>query len=84
MRMLQAQFPRMKDRIAYKEKGERRVILNLMVLLYNFQCSRIGHNEIFTMFMNDEDNYYGNYDNIIGEEANLDYILGIVRLQQLL
>ena len=72
----------MKDRIAYEEKGERRVILNLMVLLYNFQCSRIGHNEIFTTFMNDKDNYYGNYGNDIGEEANLDYILGIARLQQ--
>jgi hypothetical protein len=58
MRLLQAQFPGMKDRIRYKEKGELRVILNLMVLLYNFQCSRIGHNEIFTTFMNDEDNYY--------------------------
>jgi len=82
MRMLQAQFPRMKDRIRYEEKGERRVILNLMVLLYNFQCSRIGHNEIFTTFMNDEDNYYGNYGSNIGEEANLDYILGIVGIQQ--
>jgi len=72
----------MKDRIAYEEKGECRVILNLMVLLHNFQCSRIGHNEIFTTFMDGEDNYYGNYGNDIGEEANLDYILGIARLQQ--
>lgn len=82
MRMLQAQFPRMKDRIAYEEKGERRVILNLMVLLYNFQCSRIGHNQIFTTFMNDEDNYYGNYGNDIGVEANLDLILEMVGLQE--
>jgi hypothetical protein len=29
MRALQASFPRLKDRMLYKEKGERRLILNL-------------------------------------------------------
>ena len=43
----------------YEEHGERRVILNLMVLLYNFQCSCVGHNMILSSFMHSENYYYG-------------------------
>ena len=51
MRMIQGQFPRMKDSIVFEEAGERKVILNLMVLLYSFQTSAIGMNEILNSFM---------------------------------
>ena len=52
MRMIQeAQFPRFKDNLAVKEFGERKVILQLMVLLHNFQVSTVGINEILNSFM---------------------------------
>ena len=71
MRMFQAQCPRMKDKMTYKEYGKRRVILNLMVLLYNFSCSRIGHNTILNTYMHDKNNYYGNYQYVPTKQANL-------------
>ena len=72
MRMIQAKFPRLQDKMKYEDIGERRVILNLMVLLYNFSCSKIGgHNEILSTFMHDRDNYFGRYENI-GEEVDFD------------
>ena len=30
---------------------ERRIIMNLLINLYNFQCSTIGHNQILSTFM---------------------------------
>ena len=51
MRMIQGQFPRMKDRLRLEDLGERKVIIHLMINLYNFQCSTIGHNQILTVFM---------------------------------
>jgi hypothetical protein len=59
MRMIQAQFPRVTEPIQYEVKGERRVILHLMVLLYNFQTYEIGINQILNSFMHDENNNYG-------------------------
>ena len=57
MRMIQAKFPRLQDKMNYEKVGERRVILNKMVLLYDFSCSKIGHNEILSTFMLDRNNY---------------------------
>ena len=74
MRMIQAQFPRLKDPIYYEENGERRVILNLMVLLYNFQCSRVGHNMILSSFMHNKKNYYGR-TRVPTAEANLSALI---------
>ena len=51
MRMIQGQFPRLKDPIPYEEMGERRRILHLMVLLYNFNTSTVGINQILNVFM---------------------------------
>ena len=51
MRGLQASFPRLKDRLPYEEVGERRVILRLIVLLYNFRASTVGFNQIQTTYM---------------------------------
>ena len=51
MRGLQASFPRLKDCLVYEEVGERKLIILLIVLLYNFHASTIGQNQITSVFM---------------------------------
>ena len=51
MRGLQGSFPRLKDRLLYEERGERRVILEMIVLLYNYRASTVGMNQIQSSFM---------------------------------
>jgi hypothetical protein len=51
MRQIQAKFPRLKDDMPYEEQGERKVTLNLMILLYNFQTARVGMNQILNTYM---------------------------------
>ena len=58
MRMIQGQFPRLKDRMTYEEFGEREVILSLMVLLYNFTTSTVGHNMILNSFMSRTEGFH--------------------------
>ena len=58
MRMLQGQFPRMYDNIQLEHFGERKVILHLHVLLYNFQASKMGMNQIFNTYMNKKKGFY--------------------------
>lgn len=58
MRMIQGQFPRLKDPLQLEEGGERRVILMLMVNLYNYQASTIGINHILNSFMSRTEGFY--------------------------
>ena len=51
MRGLQGSFPRLKDRLQYEERGERRIILLLVALLYNFRAETVGQNQIQSTFM---------------------------------
>ena len=51
MRALQASFPRLRDRMMYEENGERRLIMNMIVLLYNYRASVVGLNQIQSSFM---------------------------------
>lgn len=51
MRGLQGSFPRLKDRLMYEERGERRIILEMIVLLYNYRASTVGINQIQSSFM---------------------------------
>ena len=51
MRMIQGQFPRLKDNLQLEEFGERKVVLHLLVLLYNYQTSKVGMNQILNSFM---------------------------------
>ena len=51
MRALQSAFPRLKDHIAYEENGERTIILQLLPLLYNLRCSKVGLNQIRNTYM---------------------------------
>jgi hypothetical protein len=58
MRMIQGQFPRLKDNFPFEEFGERKIVLHLMVLLYNFQASRVGINQILNTFMSKTEGFY--------------------------
>jgi len=51
MRGFQGSFPRLYDKFRYEERGERKLQLDCMVLLYNFRASTIGFNQIRTVFM---------------------------------
>jgi hypothetical protein len=51
MRGLQASFPRLKDRLDYEEKGERQLILELIVYLYNYRASLVGLSQIQSVYM---------------------------------
>jgi hypothetical protein len=51
MRGLQGSFPRLKDRLIYEERGERRIILEMLVLLYNYRASTVGINQIQSTYM---------------------------------
>jgi hypothetical protein len=42
MQGFQSSFPRFKDKVIYKERGERKIMLNLMVLLHNFRVTKVG------------------------------------------
>ena len=68
MRMIQGQFPRLKDPMELEEFGDRKVILNLMVLLYNFQASEVGINHILNSFMSRTEGFYSYED--LSETAN--------------
>jgi hypothetical protein len=39
------------DRLLYEERGERRVILTLITLLYNYRAVTLGYNQIQSTFM---------------------------------
>ena len=51
MNQFQASFPRMKDPIQYELEGERRIILRLIVYLFNFRTRVVGCNQIRYKFM---------------------------------
>jgi hypothetical protein len=42
MRAIQSSFPRLKDRFIYEELGERKIILKMMILLYNVRARLVG------------------------------------------
>ena len=65
--MIQAKFPRLKDSMTIADPTERRIILRLMVHLYNFQSSRVGVHKILNSFIENDD-YYNHPD--ITEDAN--------------
>lgn len=51
MRMFQGSFPRMKDQFIYEERGERKLMLLLTVLLFNLRTKLVGLNQIQSVFM---------------------------------
>ena len=60
MSMIQGQFPRIKDPMKYKDKGEQKIILRLLVHLYNFQTSQVGINIVLNLYLEtDNDMFWG-------------------------
>ena len=51
MSCLQGLFPRMKDKFRYEENGERKLILQMIVLLFNFRASKVNQNQIALVYM---------------------------------
>ena len=51
MRCLQGSFPRLKERFIYEERGERALMLKLIVLIYNFRVNTVGINQIRNTYM---------------------------------
>ena len=67
MRMIEGSFPRLKDPLLFEEMGDRKVILRLMVHLYNYQTAKVGINQIMNTFM-DKTGHFGG--DTISEDAN--------------
>lgn len=51
MRAIQGSFPRLKDKIRYEENGERRIMLSLVVLIYNYRLEVVGLNQIRNVYL---------------------------------
>jgi DDE superfamily endonuclease len=51
MRAMRSAFPRINDRIKYEENGRRGIMLECMVLLYNYRLLTVGINEIASVYM---------------------------------
>ena len=65
MRIIQGKFPRIKDPISYEERGERKVILRLLVNLYYFQTSQVGISQIINSFLEKDNTTFFRYDGLI-------------------
>ena len=48
---MQSSFPHLKDRIIYEDIGERKVIMKMIIVLYNLQAQCVGINQILNMYM---------------------------------
>jgi hypothetical protein len=51
MRMIQTSFPWIKDQLVYKERGERRICLKALVLMYNMHERMVGIIQIRNTYM---------------------------------
>lgn len=51
MRGLQGSFPRLKDRIKWEERGERKFLLQLVIFLFNYRSEAVGFNQITTVYL---------------------------------
>ena len=50
MRGLQGSFPRLRERILWEERGERKLLLQLAIYLYNYRAEMVGFNQIATVY----------------------------------
>ena len=51
MCMIQTSFPRLKVRFVYEERGEQRIYLKMLVLIYNMRARMVGINQIRNTYM---------------------------------
>eukprot|EP00536_Pseudo-nitzschia_multiseries_P006357 jgi/Psemu1/65555/estExt_Genemark1.C_1340006 len=69
MRQIQGGFPRLKDNMLLEETGDRRIILKLVVVLYNFQTAKVGINTILNTYMSETEGFFS-YSSVPTETAN--------------
>jgi hypothetical protein len=51
MRAFQSSFPHIKDRISIEYRGQRKLTMKLLILLYNLRTRKIGINQILNVYM---------------------------------
>ena len=68
MHGLKGSFPRLNDKLVYEERGERKVIVDLIVRLNNVRSTLVGINQIKSVFM---PNLILNSDQRIHEFCNM-------------
>jgi hypothetical protein len=51
MGMIQTSFPQIKDQFVYKERGEQRIRLKMLILIYNICARMIGMYQIWNTYM---------------------------------
>ena len=51
MHAFQSSFPRIKDRIALEYRGQRKLTMKLLILLYNLCARKVGINQILNVYM---------------------------------
>jgi hypothetical protein len=51
MRACQSSFSRLKDRLEHEERGERRLILDTCVLLFNYRARSVGMNQLLSVYL---------------------------------
>jgi hypothetical protein len=51
MLSIQTSFPQLNDRFIYKEQGEQRIVMKILVLLYNMWVRMVGINQIQNTYM---------------------------------
>ena len=50
MRGLQGSFPRLRDRIPWEERGERKLLMQLVIYLFNYRTTVVGLNQIAVVY----------------------------------
>eukprot|EP00536_Pseudo-nitzschia_multiseries_P013007 jgi/Psemu1/33833/gm1.33833_g len=58
MQMIQGQFLHLKAKLILEKFGDQKIIMNLVILLYNYQTSILGHNQILNVFMHQTEGYF--------------------------
>ena len=51
MRVFQSSMPRIKDRMKFEERGECKVTLTVMILLYNLRARMVGITQLRSFYM---------------------------------
>ena len=50
-RAFQSSFPRVKDRISFEYRGQWKLMMKLLILLYNLRTKRVGISQILNVYM---------------------------------
>jgi hypothetical protein len=51
MHAFQSSMPRIKDRMKFEERGERKVTLTVMISLYNLRARLVGLNQLKSFYV---------------------------------